>query len=70
MLRLAGVRDHRVLLPAAVLLGGCLLIVADTLARTLLAPRQLPVGVLTALVGVPLFLALLHHSRTLYGDEN
>jgi iron complex transport system permease protein len=70
MLRLAGVRDHRVLLPAAVLLGGCLLIVADTLARTLLAPRQLPVGVLTALVGVPLFLALLHHSRTLHGDEN
>jgi len=70
MLRLAGIRDHRVLLPAAVLLGGSLLIIADTLARTLLAPRQLPVGVLTALVGVPLFLALLHHSRTLYGDEN
>ena len=70
MLRLAGVRDHRVLLPAAVLLGGSLLIIADTLARTLLAPRQLPVGVLTALVGVPLFLALLHHSRTLYAEEN
>ena len=70
MLRLAGVRDHRILLPAAVLLGGSLLIVADTLARTLLAPRQLPVGILTALVGVPLFLALLHHSRSLHGDEN
>jgi len=70
MLRLIGVRDHRVLLPAAVLLGGSLLIIADTLARTLLAPRQLPVGVLTALVGVPLFLALLHHSRSLHADEN
>ncbi|MGB5438646.1 MAG: iron ABC transporter permease, partial [Gammaproteobacteria bacterium] len=70
MLRLAGVRDQRILLPAATLLGGSLLIVADTLARTLLAPRQLPVGILTALIGVPLFLALLHHSRTLYGNEN
>lgn len=69
MLRLLGLRDHRILLPAATLLGGSLLMIADTLARTLLAPRQLPVGVLTALVGVPVFLALLHHSRTLHGDE-
>jgi iron complex transport system permease protein len=68
MLRLAGVRDHRLLLPAAALLGGSLLIIADTLARTLLAPRQLPVGTLTALVGVPLFLVLLHHSRSLHGE--
>ena len=68
MLRLAGVRDHRLLLPAAALLGGSLLIIADTLARTLLAPRQLPVGILTALVGVPLFLVLLHHSRSLHGE--
>jgi iron complex transport system permease protein len=68
MLRLAGLRDHRLLLPAAALLGGCLLIIADTLARTLLAPRQLPVGVLTALVGVPLFLALLHHSHNVHGE--
>jgi len=68
MLRLTGVRDHRLLLPAAALLGGSLLIVADTLARTLLAPRQLPVGILTALVGVPLFLVLLHHGRGLHGE--
>ena len=68
MLRLLGVRDHRLLLPAATLLGGSLLLVADTLARTLLAPRQLPVGILTALVGVPVFLLLLHHSRTLHGE--
>ena len=68
MLRLAGIRDHRLLLPAAALLGGSLLIIADTLARTLLAPRQLPVGILTALVGVPLFLLLLHHGRNVYGE--
>jgi len=69
MLRLQGVRDHRQLLPAAVLLGGSLLLIADTLARTLLAPRQLPVGILTALVGVPVFLLLLYRSRELHGRE-
>ena len=45
--------DHRVLLPAAVVLGGSLLMLADVMARTLLAPQQLPVGVVTALIGVP-----------------
>jgi len=70
MLRLLGLRDHRMLLPAAALLGGSLLIIADTLARSLLAPRQLPVGILTALVGVPLFLALLWHGRNRYPDDH
>jgi len=60
MLRLVGAHDHRVLLPGSVLLGGTLLMIADTGARTLIAPAQLPVGVITALVGVPLFLLLLH----------
>jgi iron complex transport system permease protein len=69
MLRLRGVRDHRTLLPAAALLGGTLLVLADTLARTLLAPRQLPVGTLTALIGVPVFLYLLYHSREHYGRD-
>ena len=69
MLRLRGVRENRILLPAAVLLGGSLLIIADTLARTLLAPRQLPVGILTALIGVPVFLYLLYHSRERYGRD-
>jgi len=59
LLRLALGADHRLLLPASVLLGGAYLTLADTLARTLLAPRQLPVGAITALVGVPLFLFLL-----------
>jgi iron complex transport system permease protein len=55
--------DHRRVLPAAVLLGACTVATADLLARTLLAPRQLPVGALTALVGVPLFLALVRKTE-------
>ncbi|MES2018403.1 MAG: iron ABC transporter permease [Pseudomonadota bacterium] len=55
--------DHRLLLPAATLAGGTFLVLADTLARTVLAPQQLPVGVLTSLVGVPIFLIQLHQLR-------
>ncbi len=63
MFRLLGGAGHRLLVPGAALLGGTLLLLADTLARTLATPRQLPVGVLTALLGVPLFLYLLNHER-------
>ena len=63
ILRLAGGSDHRFLLPASVLLGGEFLTVADTLARSATAPTQLPVGVLTALLGVPVFLFLLARTR-------
>jgi iron complex transport system permease protein len=55
--------DHRLLLPAATLFGGLFLVIADTLARTVLSPRQLPVGVITALLGVPLFLLLLNRAK-------
>ncbi|MBT9539810.1 MAG: iron ABC transporter permease [Thiobacillus sp.] len=58
-LRRIGLTRHRLLLPAAALAGGSLLVLADALARTLIAPRELPVGVLTALLGVPLMLWLL-----------
>ncbi len=51
--------DHRLLLPACVLGGGTFLVLTDTAARTLAAPAELPTGVVTALVGVPLFAALL-----------
>ncbi|MDP2238922.1 MAG: iron ABC transporter permease [Burkholderiales bacterium] len=61
--RLLGVANHRQLLPLAVLLGGTFLTVADTLARTVIAPQQLPVGVLTALLGVPGMLLLLGRRR-------
>jgi iron complex transport system permease protein len=62
LVRLLGGADHRTVMPCAALAGGALLVVADTLARTVLAPRQLPVGALMALVGVPLFLLLLRRS--------
>ncbi len=57
--RLAWGRLHRTLIPTAFLTGGILLAAADTLARTVVAPRELPVGIVTALVGVPLFAFLL-----------
>jgi iron complex transport system permease protein len=62
LVRLATGADHRVVVPGAALAGGSLLVLADTVARTALAPRQLPVGAITALVGVPLFLLLLSRS--------
>ena len=58
-LRLLGVHAHRLLLPAAALAGGIFVLLADVLARTLWAPQQLPVGVFTALIGVPVLLRLL-----------
>ncbi len=57
--RLMGVTRHRLLLPVSVLAGGCFLTLADTCARTLWAPQQLPVGIFTALIGVPCMLILL-----------
>jgi iron complex transport system permease protein len=55
--------DHRWLMPGAALLGALLLLLADVLARTLAAPAELPVGVLTALVGAPVFFSLLRRRR-------
>ena len=62
LMRLLVGADHRALLPASALFGGAFLVLADTAARSLLGPRQLPVGVLTALIGVPLFLLLLYRA--------
>ena len=69
LLRLVVGPDHRLLVPAAALTGAAFLIVCDTVARTLLGGRELPVGAITAVVGGPLFLALLrrHHLRVLGG---
>ncbi len=55
--------DHRVVLPASGLLGAALVLVADAVARTAMAPAELPLGVLTALIGVPMFLLMLRHFR-------
>jgi len=51
--------DNRISIPAAALLGALFVIVADTIARTIIAPRELPVGAITALIGAPLFIYLL-----------
>jgi iron complex transport system permease protein len=55
--------DHRLLIPVASLIGGSFLVFADTIARTIVAPHQLPVGVITAIIGVPVFLIQLHQLR-------
>lgn len=65
LVRLVLGNDQRRVLPAAVLLGGILLVNADTLSRVILAPQQLPVGILTAMIGVPLFLYLLRRNQPL-----
>lgn len=61
--RFAWGADHRVLIPAASLSAGSFLVLTDALARTVVAPQQLPVGVITALIGVPIFLLQLHQLR-------
>lgn len=63
LIRLAFGPDHRVMLPASAMLGAVLLALADISARTVLAPAELPVGILTALIGGPFFLALLIRYR-------
>ncbi|MFQ0996435.1 FecCD family ABC transporter permease [Gilliamella sp. CG25] len=59
MIRLRIGANHSVLLPASALAGGCLLLSADTLARTVVAPTEIPVGLLTSLIGGPYFLWLI-----------
>jgi iron complex transport system permease protein len=63
MVRLACGPDHRVVLPGATLLGALLVVLADTVARTVGAPAELPLGVFTALIGAPFFVALLLRER-------
>lgn len=61
--RIAFGPDHRLLLPAAALLGPSLLLFADASARTIAAPAELPIGIVTALLGAPVFLGLLARQR-------
>ena len=64
LMRLLVGPDHRVLLPASLLAGASLLLLADLVARLLLAPAELPIGIVTALLGAPFFLYLLVRGRT------
>jgi iron complex transport system permease protein len=57
--------DHRFLLPLSTLLGAIFLILADTLARTVIPPTEIPVGIITAFCGAPFFLYLLRKKKTL-----
>ena len=69
LVRLVLGNDQRVLIPAAALAGGTLLTLADTAARTVMAPQQLPVGVLTAVLGGGYLLWLMHRGRGAKGAE-
>lgn len=63
LMRIIAGPDHRALLPASALAGGTLLVLADVVARTLAAPTEIPVGIITSLLGAPFFLYLLHRRR-------
>jgi iron complex transport system permease protein len=63
ILRLLVGPDHKILYPTSVIAGGIVLLISDTLARTVLIPREIPVGVITSIVGVPFFLYLLVKSK-------
>ena len=63
LVRLSFGSDNRLVIPAAAIAGAAFVIVADTLARTVIAPRELPVGAITALIGAPLFVYLLRKGR-------
>jgi len=63
LMRLLVGPDHRVLLPASLLAGASLLLLADLVARLVLAPAELPIGIVTALIGAPFFLYLLVRGR-------
>ena len=64
LLRLVIGPDHRYLLPASALLGGALLVLADLFARTVVAPAELPIGIITAIAGGPFFLWILLKNRS------
>ena len=58
--------DHRLLLPASALGGSILVVIADLLARVILAPVEIPVGIITAVIGAPFFIYLLRRTRREY----
>ena len=67
LVRLVAGPDNRIVLPASVLAGASLLVLADLAARTVAAPAELPLGVVTSLLGGPFFLWLLHRTRRQHG---
>ena len=55
--------DHKVLYPTSAIAGGIVLLFSDTIARTVLSPREIPVGIVTSIIGVPFFIYLLLRSK-------
>lgn len=70
IVRLAVGSDHRRVLPAAAISGAILLVWVDLLARTAIAPQEMPVGVVTSLIGAPFFLWLMRRKRNAFGGES
>jgi iron complex transport system permease protein len=67
MIRLSFGADHRTLFPLVFFSGGIFLVLCDALARTVIAPAELPVGIVTSLVGVPIFLYLIRKETSGFG---
>jgi len=67
IIRLLSGADHRILFPLTFFAGGIFLVLCDTAARTIIAPAELPVGIVTSLVGVPIFLYLIRKEAGDYG---
>ena len=63
LVRLASGADNRIVIPASAIAGALLVLLADTAARVVLAPRELPTGAITAVVGAPIFIYLLLRGR-------
>ena len=55
--------NHKILYPTSAIAGGVVLLMSDTIARTILSPREIPVGIITSIIGVPFFLYLLIRSK-------
>ncbi|MBE8713766.1 Fe3+-siderophore ABC transporter permease [Sphingobacterium sp. KB22] len=63
ILRMSVTGNNRFVLPASAILGACILVAADLIARTIVAPTELPIGILTAIIGVPVFLYIIFKER-------
>ena len=70
MVRLAVGSDHRRVLPAAAISGAILLVWVDLFARTAIAPQEMPLGIVTSLIGAPFFLWLMRRKRSAFGGES
>jgi iron complex transport system permease protein len=67
MIRLSFGADHRILFPFTFFAGGIFLVLCDAAARTMAAPAEIPVGIVTSIVGVPIFLYLIRKTTDDYG---